>query len=228
MCYKRFLTSPEVNIGKWVLRNLFLAFIREEQRIRRKRERSNSRDSNKGRQDSVSRENKRSLRSSTVISSPKMLPAVTPIVTMTARSSPLLTPMIPLNLKDSLPAIPQSPNDATPMPRRTRSGTWDSAMTPTTTKDVDYFSVPRRPSIPNPPTPDEFSGWSGPGKSPELGTPITPSGFMGRIVKNFKGKKSTNDTPVTPTAGQVSTIPEASAASEVRLSWYGSQLDIDM
>ncbi|KAF5357720.1 hypothetical protein D9758_007423 [Tetrapyrgos nigripes] len=205
---------------KWVLRNLFLAFIREEQRMRRKRDRSNSRDSGKGRRDSTSHENRRSLRSSSVvISSPKMLPAVAPAVAMSSRSSPLLTPMIPLNIKDVLPAIPQSPNDATPMPGRMRSGTWDSSITPTTNKDIDYFSVARRPSVPSPPTPDEFSGWSGPGigKSPDSGqqTPITPSGIMGRIVKNFKGtKKSANDTPVTPAAGQVSTIPEASTASE--------------
>ncbi|THU80037.1 WD40 repeat-like protein [Dendrothele bispora CBS 962.96] len=213
--HDRYVTDEsKLNIGKWVLRNLFLAFIREEQKVRRRRDRSNSHDSSKTRENTSHEGRRRPSRpSSLVISSHKMLPAVAPAVVSSARSSPLLTPMIPLHMKDGLPAIPQSPNDATPMPRA-RSGTLDSATTPAppSSKDLDYFSVPRRPSIQNPPTPDEFSGWSGPGKSPE--TPMTPSGLMGRIVKNFKGKKSATDTPSTPAAGQVSTILEASSGPE--------------
>lgn len=192
-----------MNIGKWVLKNLFLGFIREEQRLQRKLERSSSRDRN---HDSSHDPPKlRSPRTTTsVISSGKMLQAVAPTVSGFTRSSPLLAPMIPLNIPKEnalpLPAIPQLPtihsNDATPMPRRHRSDTLDSLHQSSAHKEGDYFSVPtRRPSI-TASTPDELLVWNGVSKiDAGLQTPTTPSsGLMGRL-KNFgKNKKIYADT----------------------------------
>ncbi|KAJ3802993.1 hypothetical protein GGU11DRAFT_849688, partial [Lentinula aff. detonsa] len=205
--------ESKLNIGKWVLKNIFLGFIREEQRLQRKRERSNSRDRNHV-HDTLHDLPKRSPRTnSSVISSSKMLQAVAPTISGSARSSPLLTPMIPLNIpkENALPlsAMPQLPtihsNDATPMPRRQRSGTMDSLLQSSTgtPKEGDYFSVPtRRPSI-TASTPDEFSAWNGSSKTETgLQTPMTPSGgLMGRL-KNFgKNKKTAADSLNTPNVG---------------------------
>ncbi|KAE9411423.1 WD40 repeat-like protein [Gymnopus androsaceus JB14] len=221
--HDRFVNDEsKLNIGKWVLRNLFLGFIREQQRLQRKRDRSNSRDENHNR-DNPHESPKRSSRSS-VVSSSKMIPAVAPTVSASIRSSPLLTPLIPLNVPKEtalpLPAIPQSPVisddvDATPLPRRFRSGTLDSQQA-SAAKDGDYFSVPtRRPSV-TASTPDEFSGWPGPGKSEAgLQTPMTPSGgLMGRL-KNFgKNKKAATDTISTPSLGTDTTLVESTTALE--------------
>ncbi|KAJ4483357.1 hypothetical protein J3R30DRAFT_1767713 [Lentinula aciculospora] len=224
--------ESKLNIGKWVLKNLFLGFIREEQRLQRKHERNDSRDRNHV-SDTSHDLPKRSARTSTaVISSSKMLQAVAPTISGSTRSSPLLTPMIPLNIpkENALPlsAIPQLPtihsNDVTPMPRRHRSGTMDSLLQSATgaPKEGDYFSVPtRRPSI-TASTPDEFSAWNGSSKSEGgLQTPMTPSGgLMGRL-KNFgKNKKSAADSVNTPSVGNdipaVENGPEDSHSSEAK------------
>ncbi|KAJ3840110.1 hypothetical protein EV361DRAFT_944237 [Lentinula raphanica] len=212
--HDRYVTDEsKLNIGKWVLKNLFLGFIREEQRLQRKRERSSSRDRNHA-HDALHDPPKRSSRTNaSVISSPRMLQAVAPAISGSARSSPLLTPMIPLNIpkENALPlsAIPQLPtihsNDATPMPRRQRSGTMESLLQSATgtPKDGDYFSVPtRRPSI-TASTPDDFTAWNGSYKTESgLQTPMTPSGgLMGRL-KNFgKNKKTNADNVNTVNAG---------------------------
>ncbi|KIK67364.1 hypothetical protein GYMLUDRAFT_238660 [Collybiopsis luxurians FD-317 M1] len=211
--------ESKLNIGKWVLRNLFLGFIREEQRLQRKRERSNSHDGNEARDNSHEPSpSKRSSRSSsTVISSSKMISAVAPTILGSTRSSPspLLTPMIPLNVPREnaipLPAIPQSPlvnsNDVTPMPRRLRSGTLDSfnqTSAGSSSHGGDYFSVPaRQPSITSS-TPDEF-----------IQTPMTPSGgLMGRLKTFGRNKKVAADTVNTPSAGIESTAVENPTPSE--------------
>lgn len=203
-----------VNIGKWVLRNLFIGFIKEELRIHQdgslppSLSRTSSQDvlDHKGRLGSPSsseshrHQSRRPSGSTTVVWSPTMIPAVSPTVSTTTRSSPLLTPLIPLHLQPResltiLPSIPQSPaaaSDATVTPvfhQRARSGTLDGGVTPglaTPTVKDDYFSGrTRQPSAQSviPGSPDDFSGWTGP-KQIEPQTPSTPSGLIGRL-KNF-------------------------------------------
>ena len=126
-----------VNIGKLVLRNLFIGFIREEQRIRRKqsntphelpvsqkvppnpRLETNGHSSHHHSSSDVTRpvQATKPYTDSTVISSAKMVPAIAPSpissTVPAARPSPLITPLIPIypTSKDTLhlPSIPQSP-----------------------------------------------------------------------------------------------------------------------
>jgi WD repeat-containing protein 48 len=159
---------------------------------------------------------------STVISSTRMIPAIAPSPTRstapTARSSPLLAPLIPIHpvSKDAvpLPSIPHSPlgsHDATPMPRHARAQTADSgtqsSSAPATSKD-DYFSMRVRQSSAGVSIPDDFAGLSGSGKpdSTVPPTPLTPgAGLMGRL-KSFSGKVSARKgsadvVPPSPTMG---------------------------
>ena len=178
-----------------MLKNLFIGFILEELRRHHPQgddsklspslSRVSSRDAlehrgRSGHSSSVSsspnaprKELKRSPNSGTVVCSSNMLPAVLPNVTSMIRSSPLLTPLIPLHTHQNqhphlqlnvgnLPSIPQSPGalaggaEATPTAGshvRARSGTIDGAFpssslatpgpTPVTGGKDDYFSTPR-------------------------------------------------------------------------------------
>lgn len=124
-----------MNIGKWVLRNLFIGFIREEQRSRRPNSNvsdgdgmlapsigriSASRTSTESMRYGASSSSRRassspeSARKSShrvsgshiVVHSSKMIPAVPPNVSPSdIRSSPLLAPLIPLNTKDGQPGL---------------------------------------------------------------------------------------------------------------------------
>ncbi|KAI1787218.1 hypothetical protein LXA43DRAFT_1030141 [Ganoderma leucocontextum] len=114
------------NIGKWVLRNLFYGFIREEQRQASRRAREHgahdpsqhrlqrgsvpvhidlNNASTHARSRASSDVSVRSSSSATmgprsatgIIFSPNMLPAVSPAISAAPRSSPLMTPMIPLH-----------------------------------------------------------------------------------------------------------------------------------
>lgn len=173
---RHFGDELRINIGRWVLRNLFLGFIREEQRIRRKRDTHGSETGHSAMQrtaapqpldlngNSSSSTLRHSFESSTrplrapvstaVISSTTCLPAVLPSLPSLTRPSPLLTPMIPLvPLKSPPPlsVIPQLPlNDTTPVPRPIRTQGLDPATSlPSASRDVDYFSPhphTRRPS----------------------------------------------------------------------------------
>ncbi|KAI6005914.1 hypothetical protein EDD15DRAFT_2154574 [Pisolithus albus] len=115
--------EQRINIGKWVLRNLFLVFIREEQRIRRRRE-GNVLDSNvvaytnphrdptpihadihhdasssTGRNSSSEiscRSSSRTAISTVVFTSPYAAPAIIPSMPTITKASPLLPSMIPL------------------------------------------------------------------------------------------------------------------------------------
>jgi WD repeat-containing protein 48 len=169
-------TRTSVNIGRWVLRNLFLGFIREEQRIRRKRDTHGSETGHSAMQrtaappslelngNSSSSTLRRSFESSTrpprvlvssaVIISTTCLPAILPSLPSLTRPSPLLTPMIPLVPPKSPPPlsiIPQlPPNDTTPGPRPIRTQGLDPVTSlPSASRDLDYFSPhphTRRPS----------------------------------------------------------------------------------
>nr|GAT43609.1 predicted protein [Mycena chlorophos] len=236
---RRFSDETKFNIGKWVLRNLFLGFIREEVRSRRSRRDSNqsqdttasvhrasvSSETSSRHRGSSSSDPRRRSASSTVISSSRMVPAVTPAAASTPMgTSPLLTPMIPLPVRAKdlipLPPIVGSPtiasNDATPMPqpnRRPKTGENGG-------KEGDYFaSRPRHTSIQNgavTPGTDDFSGWAGPGAQ----TPNTPTSLMGRL-KSFGKKRvleattpSLPPTVETPTAQE--TVPDPATKTPVQ------------
>ncbi|KAF4578770.1 hypothetical protein EYR36_000577 [Pleurotus pulmonarius] len=242
---RHFNDESRLNIGKWVLRNIFTGFIHEEKRLQRNRNAGAQQDDvlttelrrASGSSESTSSSppqssmhippelpSRHSSFSRVVVQAPKMVPAVVPNVTKPIQASPLITPMIPLHVlankdKDStLPSIPGSPainnnsSDVTPVPtgRRLRAGTLDNQnQTPSSTpKDGDYFSARTRQGSVSatattggaPPTPDDFSGWGGPGKTPAadagVPAPLTPGGLMGRMMKGFgKGtvRKLTGD-----------------------------------
>ncbi|KAJ6581489.1 hypothetical protein B0H19DRAFT_1115437 [Mycena capillaripes] len=237
---RRFGDEAKLNIGKWVLRNLFLGFIREEQRAKRARRDSThsqdttssahhhqthraslSSDTSRHRRPSFTTESRRrSGSNSTVVSAPKMLPAVPPAVPNTPLgTSPLLTPLIPLYVRPkegpahiAMPAIPGSPalgaNDATPMPmplaiqpnRRVRTGTLENGGKDGKERDRDskeagdYFGTRvRQVSMQSgtaPSAPDDFSGWGGPGAGSGAQTPSTPTGLMGRLKSFGKLKRA--------------------------------------
>lgn len=194
-----------MNIGKWVMRNLFHGFVREEQRAHRdashhrlqrssapthidlnghsqiivdSRQRSSS---DASRTSSVAA---LSPRSSAVVSSPTMLPAVSPSVTA-VRSSPLMTPYIPLSVSardSSLSPIPQSPAtvDMTPMPHRPQTADPTTGVPIPPAHRDDYFSVrTRRGSLST--------------NSPQQ-NPTTPDDFS-----SWSGKASSIEAPVPQT-----------------------------
>lgn len=211
-----FACGVTVNIGKWVLRNLFAGFIREEQRTysRRSRDAESASRLHRGtapthidingssperRRRSISDASRHSQptvhspRGTSIVSSPNMVPAMSPAISAAPRT-PLLTPLIPINtgLRDSsaLSPIPQSPSDATPMPMPQRSHTLDTATS--SPPSSDYFSLrTRRTSIStagSTTTPDEYGSWN---KDAGLQTPTTPSagGLMGRLKAFGKSTK---------------------------------------
>lgn len=230
-----------VNIGRWVLRNLFLGFIREEQRIHHKRDAHGSESAHSAPHreqlelngnassstlPSSSESPTRSPRTSAsnaVVTSPTCLPAVLPSLPSLTRPTPLLTPLIPLTALKSTPSnIPQSPHDATPVPRppiRTQ-GLDAAGSLPSASREVDYFSsLARRPSTASTALSDggDFSAWSGPSSALATPTPNTPSGggggFMGRLKSFGKGtvRKSVNDTvtssPISSPSGNPAGTP---------------------
>ena len=236
--------SLVVNIGKWVLRNLFIHFVRDQHRTNTKRSRDSTSTDGTGHSPRSHRTNvpshidlastsperthvrspsdgslKRSppppppmsKSASIIISSTDMIPAVAPAITPPAvRSSPLLTPMIPLassGIRDpTLTPIPQSPpsTDATPVPRRPNTADSSHNHNHNGNRTSDYFSLrTRRPSVSAstptaaaPSSPDDFSGWgtpkasSGGGDSARPQTPTTPGGgLMGRLKAFGKGSR---------------------------------------
>ncbi|KAG1750625.1 uncharacterized protein EDB91DRAFT_1108492 [Suillus paluster] len=207
---RHFTDELRFNIGRWVLRNLFLGFIREEQRIRRKRDthgseghsalhrtaaplplelNGNHSTSTLRRSSESSTRPSRVPVSTAVVTSATSLPAVLPSLPSLTRPSPLLTPMIPLIALKSPPplsTIPQSPqNDDTPVPRPIRTHGLDPVSSPpSASRDVDYFSPhARRGSTASTALSDggDFSAWSGPSSGLATPTPSTPSGGSGFI-----------------------------------------------
>ncbi|KAJ7066614.1 hypothetical protein C8F01DRAFT_1123933 [Mycena amicta] len=231
----RFGDESKINIGKLVLRNLFLGFIREEVRSRRARRDSThsqdttssahyrvsvSSDTSSRHRGSFSTEPRRRTSNSTVISSSRMVPAVTPAVSWTPMgTSPLLTPLIPLLVRGK---------DHMPLPPIVGSPSIGSEMNGKDSASGDYFgSRPRQTSIQNGVAPgaagDDFSGWSGPGAQ----TPSTPTSLMGRL-KSF-GKKRVADvaTPsLPPTVAPIAeeTAPDPAAKTPVQMLLAGPLL----
>ena len=255
------LTLFQVNIGKWVLRNLFIGFIREEQRTRRSRHHANMSHEAQNIQKvsapspSTPRSTSPTLHathmettdggtlsrhrssvdiaagqvlpfgktqgSSTVISSANMIPAIAPSpissATPTTRSSPLLTPLIPLHplSKDKAPKLvtPQlslGGNDAPPMLKHTRSLTANDGTQSkpvfNTTGAGDYHTMRTRhsnasPVVVGPPDEPKHDG-----VAPQ--TPLTPGGgLMGRLKQFGKvsGRKGSSEVD---SASKPTVVPE--------------------
>ncbi|KAF8880654.1 hypothetical protein BD779DRAFT_1675814 [Infundibulicybe gibba] len=210
-----FNDESKINIGKWVLRNLFYGFMREEQR-QRKHEANEGAEATEPKppQATTPEERPREYNNLLTQDDPRNPLAIAPPL----RSTSLLTPMIPIqstpkHTSAPLPPIPQSPmvnsNDITPMPQRLRSGTLDGTTSSTNPKEGDYFTSRTRQMSMHGVAPDDLSAWSGPIK--ELGpqTPITPGGLMGRL-KNFgkmSAKRPASDVPLSPSLGSPSIPP---------------------
>ncbi|KAA1473313.1 WD40 repeat-like protein [Dentipellis sp. KUC8613] len=216
-----------INIGKWVLRNLFLGFIREEQRAYARRTHATEQsphtahrlsphmDSTRSTGSASSATRRRSSSSSSHKSAPAspranvtfsstMLPAMPPNVSgTTTKPSPLITPKIPL-LRQLSPVV-QSPDQSlngadplsTPMPANHSKMLTEGARTPAAPQN-DYFSLRvrgRSGSLAGaPPTPDDFSGWTGPGAKPgadKLDMPVHSGGggLIGRLKSFGKSRR---------------------------------------
>ncbi|KAH0830595.1 hypothetical protein J3R83DRAFT_2050 [Lanmaoa asiatica] len=190
---KHFSDELRINIGKWVLRNLFLGFVREEQRIRRKRDVHGSESSQPNHTNAhrgvggtstdlsgnfssstgllspleISRSSSGLPICTAVVTSTGALPAILPALPSIAKPSPLLTPMIPLKTAKPMSNIPQSPSSDKPlMPRPIRTHGLD--VPPSTSREPDYSSArARRPSTASTALSDgDFSSWGGPGSPP--------------------------------------------------------------
>lgn len=220
----------KVNIGKWVLRNLFLGFVREEQRIRRKRDirgsfsHSNTRLSVGGTNPDpngnsatgplspleISRSFSRLPTCTTIVTSTSALPTIIPAVPSIAKPSPLLTPMIPLKTAKTRSSNSQPPSSDQPLtPRPIRTHGLDIPP-PSGSREPEYFSArTRRPSTASIALSDgDFSGWGGPGSPPRhIGdssgpvTPITPGGgLMGRLKTLGKGSGRRTANDIVPSS----------------------------
>jgi WD repeat-containing protein 48 len=169
--------------------------------------------------------------SSTVVCSPKMIPAITPIsTTAPPRTSPLLTPMIPLHpppeMLTPIAGTPVSPPEtAQGLHKRTRSATYDSHVTRTPSvghAKEDYFSIrTRQPSMSDEtPTPGPVSaggvhGGAG-AKSEPPSTPNTPGGIMGRLkVFGKMGRRPASES-ASPNLGDIT--PTIAAVSPMEVS----------
>lgn len=188
--------------------------------------------------------------STTVVSSPKMVPVVFPaIVTATAtRPAPLQTALIPIHPQarehggaalshgsrppQLLPGVSSSSssNDVTPV-QRARSGTLDgaSAATPVSASKEDYFSARARQVSPAlssaPPAPEEVSGPTGLGKAEASGAqrPGTPVGLMGRLMSFGKSKRPVSEA-ASPVLSPVVVLTEVAPAEVGVLLWWVSML----
>ncbi|KAF9650411.1 hypothetical protein BDM02DRAFT_3222131 [Thelephora ganbajun] len=226
---KNFGDELRLNISKWLLRNLFLGFVREQQRTlspRRSKDSGSPQEhtpphrgvhrgvapthidinGSMGRRRSSSDTSRKSHSpSAMVVSSPSMVPAVPPLITGTKGASPLLAPVIPLYgaSKDStLPTIPQSP--------QTHPSSSDMTPMPSRFQHTPAPGTPREGS-------DYFShrlrsgsiSTTAPGD--DLKTPSqdtfsggSGSGLMGRL-RNF-GKSSSRRVPSDVLGSGTSTI----------------------
>ena len=230
-----------MNIGKWVLKNLFIGFIEEELHLHQNSNPEKSSATSLGessnqdtldrtirrRSSTPSRENqaKQAPSSGTVICSLHMIPAIAPKFSSITQSSPLLAPAIPLhpNVRDTLsilPSIPQSPAanfDVTSTPgshqRMPSDGIVTAGLAPS---KEDYFSIKARQQGGALISPDDFSGWAGPNKM-DPQTPSTPSGLIGRLKSFGKiTRRPVSDPPNSSLVGLVVPSNETPTQSEVR------------
>jgi len=216
-----------VNLGRWVLRSLFLGFIREE--IRRQQvhrsggehptlSRASSRDvldhtiGTSGRlpASSPGTHSERSSTSTTLICAANMTRAVAPNAISVVRSSPLTTPLIPLHPHPAnvLPSIPQSPGYHSQM----RSGHMDGPIPSSDVVSTNEKEDRNRPIQGGPAgLVDDPSTGLGTSKT-EPPTLSTSTGLMGRLRNFGRTKRPNSDTPTT----SPSPMADIPAFSEVR------------
>ncbi|KAF9269053.1 WD40 repeat-like protein [Marasmius fiardii PR-910] len=214
----------KLNIGKWVLKNLFLGFIREEQRLRKKRESTGSVPSTPVNHPSFPK-SRTSIHP--IISSPTLIPALPPsaLVSLARKvSSPLITPLIPLASlnQELLSGTPQTPDLTTPIvgsisgratTNRLRSqslstggGVYDTndlvaspTPHPSGKESADYFSTVSHPSSkPSEGGSEDVNGKDNTAAGNTAQTPITPGGLMTRLKSFGKPKRAASEV-ISPT-----------------------------
>ncbi|KDQ58057.1 hypothetical protein JAAARDRAFT_129692 [Jaapia argillacea MUCL 33604] len=227
---RHFGDEARLNIGKWVLRNLFIGFIREEQRAAARRIReehgydpAHHRTLQRGAAPSfidlngyagfVSRKSSMQDLSfsanspySVVLASPTMTPAISPHIPPSARASPLLTPLIqlhPITKESNLSPIPQSPTALAGSHEVTPMPRplVSTVATAPPVSSSDYFSLRARGG----------SISSGRPTTPDENktshdngvpqTPSTPGGFMGKLRHFGKSTKRASDVSTVSTPG---------------------------
>ncbi|KIJ53413.1 hypothetical protein M422DRAFT_222750 [Sphaerobolus stellatus SS14] len=211
---RRYDSEQRLNIGKWVISNLFDGFVSGEFRnIRRTPHASQPLPINNISSQSHLAATTSHSAISTLVKATSMIPAIVPDMTTILsrrRSLSIGTPLIPLaGLRDPLPTIPQSPNVGTPTPRP-RHASETPASKNAGSREVDYFNVKNKRVSGVPTTPDDFSSWGGSASKSDVTpqpTPSTPSGggFMGRLRVFGKSSKRAND--------ETSSTPDESAAN---------------
>ncbi|KNZ76218.1 WD repeat-containing protein 48 [Termitomyces sp. J132] len=211
---RRFNDESKINIGKWVLRNLFLGFIREEQRMHRSQEEGGSPpdgtlDPSLGRATNTP---SRRPEDSTVVQSPHMIPALPPAEAPPIRSSPLLASLIPLHTQEmSLPMvlIPVAADESEP---------FAAAPPPTSSASVnDYSTIRGRQSLAPgqglvSASPDDFALG---GKTDN--TSSVQGGIMGRLKNLGKPRRSPNEASSSPNIGLLVPSADLTTAPEARM-----------
>lgn len=231
-----------MNIAKWLLRNLFLGFVREQQRTlstRRSKDSGSPQEqtpphrgvhrgvapthidingSTARRRSSSDTSRKTHSTSTIVFSSPSMLPAVLPLITGTKGASPLLATMIPLygvSRDSALPIIPQSPHPGSSDMTPMPSKTHYTPAPGTPKEGPDYFSHRLRSGSISVTTPGDDL------KTPSQDTISGGSGngLMGRLRNFGKGssRRVPNDILGSSTSTAVGSEPTNESSVEVSL-----------
>ena len=228
-----------VNIAKWLLRNLFLGFVREQQRALSPRRSKDSgslqehapphrgvhrgvtpahidTNGSTGRRRSNSDTPKGRSPSTMVISSPSLVPAVPPLITGTKVASPLLAPMIPLHGASRDPTLAQmhsGPSDV--MAVSSKSQHTPAPGTPR--EGSDYFSHRLRSGSTSATTPGDDL------KTPSQDTISggSGSGLMGRLRNFGKGSSRRVPSDVLGSSTSIAAGSELTKEFNVEVSFLG-------
>ncbi|KAI0631871.1 hypothetical protein C8Q77DRAFT_1061553 [Trametes polyzona] len=226
---RQFGEEARLNIGKWVLRNLFQGFVPEEQKLAARRAREHSSHDHgqhrlqrgsapthidigapaiSGRSRTSSDVSSRSAastsvgpRSASIVFAPNMLPAISPSISPAPRSSPLMTPLIPLHgsLRDSA---------LSPIPQS--PNTADATPMPRGNTNAQKTDAVTTPAAAGPPSSyptsgnnDYFSLRTRRGSLSTSGGAPTPDDFTGWGKPASAPESNPMQTPSTPTMGSI-------------------------
>ncbi|TFK59698.1 WD40 repeat-like protein [Pluteus cervinus] len=226
---KRFNDESKMNLGKWILRNLFKEFIREQQRLRHTSEhgdRSSVKPPSPVNRTAEALHRLHRKTSSLVVCSPTMSPIVTP-------NYPRTTPPTPLLLPTTIPIIPPTaePGDeptptssqiqTLPPYQRKRSGTLDGltgiSPPPSAMKEDYFITTPRnrKPSLPGiiPPSANLNSNTT---------TPANTS--AGTNTDDFSGWSGPAKGSLTPAGQDVPPTPSTPSGLMGRLKSFGGKM----